>query len=139
MAGADTAARVGPIAERLLENQYAQENLREAVENLRGAYRRASKRRVKPAEDKKLRQQVREAAASLTEAGKALHSGRRNRRNGGAGGCSSSWDSAQRAWLRPWPRAKIFATRSSERARWCDRAATGHRRPLPQIAPWTEP
>ena len=76
MAGADTAARVGPIAERLLENQYAQENLREAVENLRGAYRRASKRRVKPAEDNKLRQQVREAAASLTEAGKALHSGR---------------------------------------------------------------
>jgi hypothetical protein len=76
MAGADTAARVGPIAERLLENQYAQENLREAVENLRGAYRRASKRRVKPAEDKKLRQQVREAAASLTEAAKALHSGR---------------------------------------------------------------
>ena len=78
MARADTAARVGPIAERLLENQYAQENLREAVENLRRAYQRASKRRVKPAEDKKLRQQVREAAASLTEAGKALHSGRQN-------------------------------------------------------------
>jgi hypothetical protein len=76
MAGADKAARVGPIAERLLENQYAQENLREAVENLRSAYQRASKRRVKPAEDKKLRQQVRKAAVSLTEAGKALNSGR---------------------------------------------------------------
>ena len=76
MAGADKAARVGPIAERLLENQYAQENLREAVENLRRAYQRASKRRVKPAEDKKLHQQVREAALSLTEAAKALKSGR---------------------------------------------------------------
>jgi hypothetical protein len=76
MVGSDKAARVGPIAERLLENQYAQENLREAVENLRRAYQRASKRRVKPAEDKKLHQQVREAALSLTEAAKALKSGR---------------------------------------------------------------
>ena len=76
MAGSDKAARVGPIAERLLENEYAQENLREAVENLRSAYQRASKRRVKPAEDKKLHQQVREAALSVTEAAKALKSGR---------------------------------------------------------------
>jgi chemotaxis response regulator CheB len=77
MAGADRAAGLGRVAERLLENQYAQENLREAAEGLRTAYRRASKRRVKPAEDKKLHEQVRSAAASISEAASAVRDGRR--------------------------------------------------------------
>jgi len=72
----DAASRLGPIAERLLENQYAQENLRTGVESLRAAYRRASKRRVKPSQDRKVREQVRRGAASIAEAGRAFQSGR---------------------------------------------------------------
>src|SRR5213593_3900830 len=77
MAVADTASRVGPFAERLLENEYAQENLRTGVESLRAAYRRASKRRVKPSQDRKVREQVRRGAASLAEAANAFKSDRR--------------------------------------------------------------
>ena len=83
---ASAASRVGPIAERLLSNEYAQENIREGVENLRAAYRRASKRRVKPAEDRRVREQVRRGAASLAEAASALKTGRQKpkRRRGRA-------------------------------------------------------
>jgi hypothetical protein len=63
-------------AERLLENAYVQEKLLDAVENLREAYERARKRRVEPARDEKIRRQLRQAALSLMEAGKALKSGR---------------------------------------------------------------
>lgn len=76
MAVTDAVARSAPIVERLLDNQYAQDQLRDGVESLRVAYQRASKRRVKPVEDKKVRDQVRQAAASITEAGKALKTGR---------------------------------------------------------------
>jgi hypothetical protein len=76
MALTDKASRAGAGAQRLLENQYAQERLNEAMENLRAAYKRGSKRRVKPAEDKKLREQLRQAALEATEAAKALRSGR---------------------------------------------------------------
>ena len=64
------------FVERLLRNAYVQDNLFEAVENLRGAYERAQKRRVKPARDSKIRRQLRQAALSLKEAGEALKSGR---------------------------------------------------------------
>lgn len=76
MAVAHALARSAPIAERLLDNPYAQENLREGAENLKAAYRRASKRRVKPVEDSKVRKQVRQAVLSIAEAGKALEAGR---------------------------------------------------------------
>jgi hypothetical protein len=76
MAVGDVAARVGPFAERLLENQYAQENLRAGVESLQAAYRRASKRGVRPAEDKKVHEQVRRGTASIAEAMRAVKSGR---------------------------------------------------------------
>src|SRR4051812_24504293 len=69
MAATQTASRVGPYVERLLENSYAQEQLGEAVESLRAAYQRASKRRVEPTRDEKLRRQIRQAALSITEAG----------------------------------------------------------------------
>ena len=62
--------------EQLLENQYVQDNFREAAENLRDAYRRASKRRVEPASDEKVRRQIRQAIVSASEAGQALRSGR---------------------------------------------------------------
>ena len=72
MAKMDTATRI----EQLLENDYAQEQLREGIDNLRSAYGRASKRRVKPARDERLRRQVQAAVSSLTEAAKAFNSGR---------------------------------------------------------------
>ena len=72
----ETATKTGMYAQRLLDNEYVQENLAQAVESLRAAYRRASKRRVEPTRDEKLRRQVREAARSLTEAASALKTGR---------------------------------------------------------------
>jgi len=73
----DTAAKAGDYAQRLVDNEYVQENLGEAIANLRAAYRRVSKRRVRPATDQRLRGQLRQAAASLAEAASALSSGRR--------------------------------------------------------------
>jgi hypothetical protein len=73
----DKMANAGTYAQRLIENEYVQENLAQAAESLRAAYRRASKRRVEPTRDEKLRRQVREAALSLREAASALQSGRR--------------------------------------------------------------
>jgi hypothetical protein len=71
MAKTETASEAGQYLERMLDNRYVQERLVEAAENLRAAYRRASKRRVEPTNDKKLRRQVRSARLSLTEAAKA--------------------------------------------------------------------
>ena len=66
----------GLYVQRLLENDYVQENLAEGVDSLRAAYRRASKRRVEPARDEKVRRQLRQAAASIGEAASALKTGR---------------------------------------------------------------
>jgi hypothetical protein len=71
------ASNAGTYARRLIENEYVQENLAHAAESLRAAYRRASKRRVEPTRDEKLRRQVRQAALSLNEAARTLKSGRR--------------------------------------------------------------
>jgi hypothetical protein len=76
MAISDRTARAGVYLERLLENQYVQERLSDGVESLRRAYRRASKRRVEPTRDEKVRRQIRQAALSLTEAAGALKTGR---------------------------------------------------------------
>jgi hypothetical protein len=72
MAQMDTATRI----EQMLENDYAQDQLREGVKNLRAAYQRASKRRVKKARDERLRRQLQTAATSITEAAGAFRSGR---------------------------------------------------------------
>ena len=80
MRRSDTATSVMPFLERALDNRYAQENLSDAAENLRAAYRRASKRRVQPTRDKKLREQLRQAALSITEAGSAIKTGRQKPR-----------------------------------------------------------
>ncbi len=76
MAATESASRLGPYVERLLQNAYVQDNLLDAVENLREAYERAQKRRVEPARDEKIRRQLRQSALSLKEAGEALKSGR---------------------------------------------------------------
>ena len=76
MTATESAARLGPYVERLLQNAYVQDNLLDAVENLREAYERAQKRRVEPARDEKIRRQLRQSALSLQKAGEALKSGR---------------------------------------------------------------
>ena len=76
MAASITAAKAGTYAQRLIDNEYVQENLAQAAESLRAAYRRASKRGVEPTRDEKLRGQVRQAAQSLSEAASALKTGR---------------------------------------------------------------
>jgi hypothetical protein len=74
---ASKADRAGTYAQRLIENDYVQENLMRAADNLQAAYHRATKRRVEPTRDEKLRRQVRQAALSLQEAARALQTGRR--------------------------------------------------------------
>ena len=76
MTATESASRLGPYVERLLQNAYVQDNLLDAVENLREAYERAQKRRVEPARDEKIRRQLRQSALSLQKAGEALRSGR---------------------------------------------------------------
>ena len=73
----DQTARLGPYAQELLENAYARENVRDGVEKLQAAYKRARKRRVEPTRDERLRLQVRSGAQSLAEAGRALSARRR--------------------------------------------------------------
>ena len=108
MAATESASRLGPYVERLLQNGYVQDNLLDAVENLRRAYERSQKRRVEPARDKKIRRQLREAAFSLNEAGQALKSGRQEPKKRrakrmlfimglGAVGVAGAWRSSERS------------------------------------------
>jgi chemotaxis response regulator CheB len=76
MAASDTAGRAGLYAQRLIENEYVQANLAQAAESLRAAYRRASRRRIEPTTDEKIRAQIRQAALSISEAANALKTGR---------------------------------------------------------------
>ena len=76
MTATESASRLGPYVERLLQNAYVQDNLLDAVENLREAYELAQKRRVEPARDEKIRRQLRQSVLSLQKAGEALKSGR---------------------------------------------------------------
>jgi predicted nucleic acid-binding protein len=66
-----------PLAEELLENSYARDNLQEGAEKLRDAYQRSQKRRVKPSKDRKLRRQIEAAIAAIDEGTAALASGRK--------------------------------------------------------------
>jgi hypothetical protein len=76
MKAADTASRITPYVEQLAENEYARENLRKGAENLRAAYERSQKRRVKKAKDEKLHHQVEKALTQLTEGTRAFATGR---------------------------------------------------------------
>ncbi|HEX4306218.1 MAG TPA: hypothetical protein VHZ54_09290 [Solirubrobacterales bacterium] len=73
----DIPASLKPLAEELLDNSYARENLQEGAEKLRDAYERSRKRRVKPSKDRKLRKQLEAAVAALDEGTAALASGRK--------------------------------------------------------------
>jgi hypothetical protein len=77
MALTHPASRLLPLAEELLDNRYARENLREGAEKLRDVYGRAQKRRVKPSQDRKLRRQFEAAIAALDEGTAALAAGRK--------------------------------------------------------------
>lgn len=77
MAFTDAPNRILPIAEELLENRYARENLEEGAAKIRGAYERARKRRVKPSRDRKLRRQLEAGLAALDEGTSALARGQR--------------------------------------------------------------
>ena len=72
----ERVAGLATYAERLAANDYLHENLLDAVENLRRAYGRASKRKAAAAEDEKFYRQLREAARSISEARAALLTGR---------------------------------------------------------------
>jgi hypothetical protein len=72
-----------PLAEELLDNSYARENLQEGAEQLRDAYDRARKRRVKPSKDRKLRKQIEAAVQALDEGTAALASGRKKPKHTG--------------------------------------------------------
>ena len=67
-----TATRLAPYARQLAENEYARENLRRGAENLRAAYKRSQKRRVKNAKDEKLHHQLEAALSQLSEGTRAL-------------------------------------------------------------------
>ena len=77
MASTDAPSRLLPLAEELLDNRYARDNLREGAEKLRDAFGRARKRRVKPSRDRKLRRQFEAAVTALDEGTAALASGRK--------------------------------------------------------------
>jgi hypothetical protein len=72
MRGTETASRFAPYARQLAENEYARENLRRGAENLRAAYDRSQKRRVKKAKDEKLHHQLEKAFSQLSEGTRAL-------------------------------------------------------------------
>jgi hypothetical protein len=65
MAVTETASRLTPYVEQLLEDESARENLRRGAGKLRDAYGRSQKRRVKATRDQKLRRQISTAAQSL--------------------------------------------------------------------------
>jgi len=74
MTATDQLSRVTPYLGRLLEDQYIQEQLGQALTELRASSRRAKGRKATEAlNDKKLRNQLRAAVKSLTSAGQALN------------------------------------------------------------------
>jgi hypothetical protein len=73
----DLPTKLMPLAEELIDNSYARENLQEGAEKIRDAYARAQKRRVKPSKDRKLRKQIESAIQAIDEGTAALASGRK--------------------------------------------------------------
>jgi ferric-dicitrate binding protein FerR (iron transport regulator) len=72
MAKTDTAKSAVPYIRRLLEDEYVQEQLRDAAGGLRAVYERASRERGKAAEDKHVYGNLRHAATSIRNAATAL-------------------------------------------------------------------
>lgn len=73
MSATDQLSRISPYLERLLRDDYIQEQLGDAVTGLRRSSRRAKGRGATEAlKDRRLRNQLSAAAGSLTEAARAL-------------------------------------------------------------------
>ncbi len=72
MAKTDKAKSALPYARRLLEDEYVQEQLRNAAGALRSAYGRARREKANATEDKRLYGNLRQAATSLRRATSAL-------------------------------------------------------------------
>jgi ferric-dicitrate binding protein FerR (iron transport regulator) len=72
MANPKQAKSAVPYLLQLAENQYVQEQLRNAVVRLRQAYTRASREGPNAAKDKKLYERIREAASSIRTAARAI-------------------------------------------------------------------
>jgi hypothetical protein len=72
MANTKTATSALPYLQRLLEDDYVQEQLLDAAAGLRTAYGRAAYKRAQAAEDKKLYSSLRRAATSIRNAAIAL-------------------------------------------------------------------
>ena len=74
------AAEAAPYVERLVANEYVQDRLSDAVNDLRIAYARASRRSAtKAAQDRKLQRRLGRAVASGSEAVFAIRTGRRRK------------------------------------------------------------
>ena len=72
MAKSKNAKSALPYVRRLIEDEYVQEQLRNAAGGLRAAYERARKERAQATEDKRLYAHLREAATSIRKAAVAL-------------------------------------------------------------------
>ena len=73
MSATDQISRISPYLERLLRDEYVQEQLGDAVTGLRRSSRRAKARGATEAlKDRRLRKQLSAAAGSLTAAARAL-------------------------------------------------------------------
>ncbi|MCW2987161.1 MAG: hypothetical protein JWM24_99 [Solirubrobacterales bacterium] len=72
---ADTAARIAPYIEQLLEDDSARKELRRGADKLRDAYGRSQKRRVKASRDEKLRAQLKSAMQLLGDGASDLIEG----------------------------------------------------------------
>ena len=113
------AMKTGVYAQRLLENEYVQGNLGRAAENLKAAYKRASKRRVSPAGDEKVLGQLRGAVLLIAEAASALKADRQKPkpRWGRRAACSRR-TRAMVASSAPPARAKRGSSTSSSTRKW---------------------
>jgi hypothetical protein len=72
MAKSSKAKSALPYLQRVLEDEYVQEQLRDAAVGLRKAYSRATKKRVQATDDRKLYGSLRRAATSIRNAIMAL-------------------------------------------------------------------
>ena len=72
MAKTSNAQSALPYVQRLLEDEYVQEQLRDAAKGLRNAYGRAARQRAQATDDKKLYASLRRAATSIRNATTAL-------------------------------------------------------------------
>jgi hypothetical protein len=79
-------ARANPYVQRLIEDEDLRQNIVQAFESARDAYRRLSNGKSPTAQifdDKKLQRHIRDAAGNVRDVSVALHEAPRKRRGGG--------------------------------------------------------